>query len=352
MLAIAIPILLLILFGTALTLDVDKVRLVVWDQDKSEASRDFICNFVYSRYFKIVGYCDSYDRLENMIDKNEVLMAMVIPVDFSKLIRANYSAPVQLIVDGSDSATATIAIGYADSIASAYNARFLTKTLAKFGIREPAQLDMEPRVWFNADLKSRNFIIPGLIAVIMMIIAALLTSLTIAREWERGTMEQLISTPVKSAELILGKLLPYFAIGFLDLLIAVAMAHFFYNIPLRGSLILLLVLSAVFLTVAMSLGIFVSTVAKNQLMANQLAVLTTFLPAFLLSGFAYAIYNMPEPIQLITYLVPARYFIAILKGIYLKGIGIGILWPDVLFLIIFAFVMVMLTKHKFKKKVA
>jgi len=348
-LAIAIPVLLLVLFGTALTLDVDKVPLVIWDQDNSPASRDYILNFSNSRYFKIVGYCSSYPVLEDMIDKNEALMALVIPVDFSKQIRSNQPAPVQLLVDGSDSGTATIAIGYADSITSTYNAQLASRVLARFNIQQPLAVEARPRVWFNPDLKSRNFIIPGLIAIILMIIAALLTSLTIAREWERGTMETLISTPVKSSELILGKFLPYFAIGFFDLLIAIAMAQFLYHIPLHGNLILLLILSALFLTGAMSLGIFISTVAKNQLMASQLAILTTFLPAFLLSGFAYAIYNMPPAIQLITYIVPARYFITILKGIYLKGTGLSVLWPQVLFLTAFALVMVTLANRKFKK---
>jgi ABC-2 type transport system permease protein len=350
--AIAIPVLLLVLFGTALTLDVDNVRLVIWDQDKSKESRDFILNFANSRYFKIVGYCDNYAQLQDKIDKSEAMMAITIPVDFSKLILAKQSSPVQLFVDGSDSSTATIASSYASAIASAYNAQLMTQTLARAGITPPAPLDMEPRVWFNADLKSRNFIIPGLIAVIMMIIAALLTSLTIAREWERGTMEQLISTPVSAGELILGKFLPYFAIGFLDLLIAIAMAHFLYHIPLRGSLTMLIILSAIFIAGAMSQGILISTAAKNQLMASQLAILTTFLPAFLLSGFAYAIYNMPRAIQVITYIVPARYFITILKGIYLKGVGIRELWLNALLLIIFLSIMILLAKRKFKKKVA
>jgi ABC-2 type transport system permease protein len=211
---------------------------------------------------------------------------------------------------------------------------------------------MEQRVWFNPNLLSRNFIIPGLIAVIMMIIAALLTSLTITREWERGTMEQLISTPVKPGELLLGKFLPYFAIGCFDLLIAIAMAQFIYHIPLRGSLILLFITSAIFIAGAMLLGILISTVAKNQLMASQLAILTTFLPTFLLSGFAYAIYNMPKAIQLVTYAVSARYFITILKGIYLKGVGLSILWLDILFLFIFAVIMAVLAGRKFRKKVA
>ena len=351
-LAIAIPIMLLVLFGTALTLDVDNVPMVIWDQDHSKESRDFILNFSGSRYFKIVGYCDNYARIEGMIDRSEALMALVIPVNFLKLLAADRPAPVQLLVDGSDSSTATIATAYANAVVSGVNVQLMTGKLARFGAGAPVFLEMQQRVWFNPNLQSRNFIIPGLIAVIMMIIAALLTSLTITREWERGTMEQLISTPVKPGELILGKFLPYFAIGCLDLLIAIAMAQFIYHIPLRGSLILLFITSAIFIAGAMLLGILISAVAKNQLMASQLAILTTFLPAFLLSGFAYAIYNMPKAIQLVTYAVSARYFIKILKGIYLKGVGLSILWLDILFLLIFAVIMAVLAGRKFRKKVA
>jgi ABC-2 type transport system permease protein len=207
-LAIVIPVLLLILFGTALTLDVDNVPLVIWDQDHSKQSRDFILNFSGSRYFKIIGYADNYARIEDMIDRDEALMALVIPVNFSKLIVANQPAPVQLLVDGSDSSTATIATAYASAVVSGVNVQLTSKTLARFGLQQPVLLEMQQRIWFNPNLQSRNFIIPGLIAVIMMIIAALLTSLTITREWERGTMEQLISTPVKPGELLLGKFLP------------------------------------------------------------------------------------------------------------------------------------------------
>ena len=351
-LAIAIPMLLLILFGFALTLDVDNVPIVIWNQDKTQVSFDFLRNFSSSRYFKIAGYFDNYSQLQDFIDKNKALMAIVIPKDFSKLLGAGRTAPVQLLVDGSDSNTATIAMGYVDAIVSRYNVKLAADTFAKFGIKMQNPIDMRPRVWFNEDLKSRNFIIPGLIAVIIMIIAALLTSLTIAHEWERGTMEQLISTPVKTNELLLGKFIPYFAIGFFDLLIAVAMALFIYHVPFRGSLLLLFVLSSVFLSGALTLGIFISTVAKSQLLASQLAIITTFLPAFLLSGFAYAISNMPPAIQLITRIVPARYFIVILKGIYLKGVGLKALWADAVFLILFSLIMAVLANRKFKKKVA
>lgn len=227
---IFIPLLLLILFGFALTLDVDKIPLVIWDQDKSKISSDFLLDFKDSKYFKIIGYYDNYDQLVGLIDRGKALMIMVIPPDFAKRILSYEQAEVQLIIDGSDSNTATIAQGYAESLVGRYNTRFVMETFAKRGITNFSQpIDARARVWFNEDLKSKNFIIPGLIVVIMMIIAAMLTSLTVAREWERGTMEQLISTPVTSGELVLGKFLPYFSIGFFDLLIAVGMAQFIYR---------------------------------------------------------------------------------------------------------------------------
>lgn len=350
---IFIPLLLLILFGFALTLDVDKIPLAIWDRDKSKQSTDFLLDFKNSRYFKIIGFYDNYDQLIRLIDTNKALMIMVIPTDFAKRILSGEPAEVQLIVDGSDSNTATIARGYAESLVAKYNTRFVMDSFSKLGITNfNSPVDVRSRVWFNEDLKSKNFIIPGLIVVIMMIISAMLTSLTVAREWERGTMEQLISTPVTAGELVVGKFLPYFSIGFFDLTLAVGMAQFIYHVPLRGSLLLLFILSSLFLTGAMAQGMFISITAKSQLLASQMAILSTFLPAFLLSGFAYAISNMPKVIQLITYVIPARYFITIVRGIYLKGIGMKVLWLDVLFLLVFTSVMVFLAKTKFKKKVA
>jgi ABC-2 type transport system permease protein len=349
--AILIPILLLVLFGYALTLDVDNVRMAVWDRNKSQVSFDFVRNFGSSRYFKIIGYYDNYHELLSLIYQNTALMVMVIPEDFSKLIRSNKPVPVQLLIDGSDSSTATIALGYANSIVSHYNIKFVTKVFSKMNIEMPTPIDLRPRVWFNEDLESKNYIIAGLIAVIIMVIAALLTSLTIAREWERGTMEQLISTPITTNELIIGKFLPYFVIGLLDLTIAIGMGQFMFHIPFRGNLFFLFVTSGLFLGGVLMLGMFISSVAKSQLMASQMAMLATFLPGFLLSGFAYPINNMPKVIQAITYVIPARYFIRILRGIYLKGVGIKTLWPDVLFLIAFTFVMVTLASVKFKRKI-
>ena len=349
--AIAIPMLLLILFGYALTLDVDDVPMVVWDQSESRASREFISRFSGSAYFSLAGYIRNYREVELAIDSGRALVALIIPRDFAGRIESGRSVPVQLIVDGSDSNTAIIAIGYADVVARIYSQDIAIHEIQRTGLSAPIEpLDLRPRVWFNTEMESKNYIIPGLIAVIMMVIAALLTSLTVAREWERGTMEQLISTPVKSNELILGKLLPYFAIGMLDVLLAVLMGEFLFHVPLRGSVALLFGTAAVFLAGALSMGMVISIMTKSQLLASQLAMVLTFLPAFLLSGFMYAISNMPKPIQWITYLIPARYFVALLKGIYLKGVGLEIMALEACLLSIFAAAMVALANMKFKKK--
>ncbi len=351
-LAIFIPVILLVLFGFALSLDVNSVPMIIWDQDKSQASMDFILNFRNSRYFKIIGYTDNYAQLQNYIDSRKAFMAMVVPKDFSKYLEAGQRAPLQLLVDGSDSNTATIAIGYVNSIVSKYNINIINGYLSKTGQKNPLLIDMRPRVWFNEDLKSEHYIIPGLIALIMMIISSQLTSITIAREWERGTMEQLISTPVRRQELLLGKFIPYFVIGFFDLLVAVGMAQFVFHVPFRGNLLLLFILSGIFLTGALAQGLYFSIFSKNQLLATQMAILTTFLPTFLLSGFVYPIYNMPRIIQMITFALPARYFISILKGIYLKGGGLNFLWREALFLSLFAVFMAVSAYRRFKKKVA
>lgn len=350
--AIVIPVILLILFGSSLTLDVDHVPMAIWNQDNSQVSTEFILHFKNSRYFKITGYYNNYRDLEKLMDKNAILMALIIPKDFSRHILSGESSPVQFLVDGSDSNTASIAMGYLDSVVGVYNSKLAAGASVASGVINTTPIDLRPRTWFNPNRDSPPFIIPGLIAVILMIISALLTSLTVAREWERGTMEQLISTPVKARELIAGKFIPYFIIGLIDLIIAVLMAQFIYCIPFRGSLILLFVLSSLFLTGALMMGILISVVARSQLLASQMAIMATFIPTYLLSGFVYPIYNMPSLIQMITYFVPARYFIVVLHGIYLKGVGLKALWTQALFLLIYAVLMTFLAVKKFKKKVA
>ncbi|MCL4848829.1 MAG: ABC transporter permease [Acidobacteria bacterium] len=349
--AVAIPMLLLVLFGYALTLDVDRVPLVIWDQSQTQASRDFVSRFSASRYFAVQDDVRNYREVERAVDSGRALVALIVPGDFASRVASGHATPVQLIVDGSDSNTATIAMGYADAVAQTYSQEIALSAVQRgAGATElTVPLDVRPRVWFNADMESRNYIIPGLIAVIMMVIAALLTSLTVAREWERGTMEQLISTPVKGPELILGKLLPYFAIGLLDVLLAVLMAEFLFQVPMRGSPALVFSFAAVFLAGALSLGLLISIVTKSQLLASQLAMVLTFLPSFLLSDFMYAVSNMPAPIQAVTYAVPARYFVGALKGIYLKGIGLEALALEAVLLTAFGLVVVTVATVKFKK---
>lgn len=349
--AVAIPMLLLLLFGYALSLDVDNVPTVVWDQSGSPASRAFISSLQGSRYFSIRDYLTSYPEIENALDSGSALVAIVIPRRFSGAIESGRPVEVQALVDGSDPNTATIAMGYLDVVAFEYSRRIaLAEIRRKTGESVQPPIDLRARAWFNPTLESKNYIIPGLIAVIMMVIAALLTSLTVAREWEQGTMEQLVATPVKGPELILGKLLPYFAIGMFDVALAVVMGEFLFDVPLRGSIPLLFSMAAIFLVGALSLGMVISIVTKSQLLASQLAMVLTFLPSFLLSGFMYAIHNMPAAVQAITYLVPARYFVTMLKGIYLKDIGLGVLAGEAILLLIFGLALVLLAVFRFKKR--
>jgi len=349
--AIAMPMLMLILFGYALTLDIDNVPMVIWDQSESNVSREFISQFKGSRYFSIREFIHNYREMEEFIDSGKALMALIIPTDFAKRINSNRSTSVQLIVDGSDSNTATIAMSYVNFVTQNYSQNIATRNMQRIsGQTLQIPLAIEPRVWYNNEIESKNYIIPGLIAVIMMVIAALLTSLTVSREWERGTMEQLISTPIKTPELVLGKLFPYFIIGMFDVMLAVLMGQFLFKVPLRGNIFLLFIMTAIFLMGTLSLGMFISITAKTQLLASQMAMVLTFLPSFLLSGFMFSISNMPKAIQVITYLVPARYFIVLLKGIYLKGVGIKVLWIDIGLLIIFSVVILILANKKFKKK--
>lgn len=352
-LAVAIPVFLLLIFGYGLSLDIDHVRTIIWNQDaSSKVTREFIRNFSNSKYFRIVAYTDNYREIERRINNGSVLMALIIPKHFSRYLETGQKAPLQLIMDGSDANTATIARGYVHNVVGNYNLELLEKAFADKGLRMPSSVDGRKRIWYNMGLTSTWFIVPGVISMIMMIISALLTSLTIAREWERGTMEQLISTPVKAPELIAGKFIPYFAIGFIDLIIGLLMAKLLFNVPFRGSYLTFFLLSSVFLAGALSQGIFISIVARSQLMASQLATLSTFIPAILLSGFIYPIFNMPKALQTITYFIPARYYITILRALFLKGIGITDLWDETIFLFLFAAFMINLAVRRFRKKVA
>ena len=348
--ALLMPIILLLLFGYALTLDVDRVPLLVWDQSNTPASRELVSRFTGSRYFRLRGSADEYRSIERAVDRRDVMLALVIPRSFAEDTGAGRDATVQLIVDGSDANTATIAIGYAEAVVQGYSTDLMLQAIRRAGGRELRwPIEVRPRAWFNDDLESRNYMIPGLIAVLMMIIAALLTSLTVAREWERGTMEQLIATPVKRWEVVLGKLVPYFVVGMLDVTLAVALGDLLFRVPLRGSLALVFGTAALFLVGALAMGLLISITARTQALANQMAMVMTFVPAFLLSGLIFSIANMPLPIRVVTYLVPARFFITVMRGVYMKGVGLETLGLPVLFLGLFAALMLAAGIRRFRK---
>lgn len=342
--AFLMPVVLLVIFGYAITIDINDIPVVVYDLDKSSMSREFVSELKSSGYFSVVGYADRYQDIDRYLDASKAKLAVLIPIDFSKNLLAARTAQVGVVMDGSDSNTATIAQGYITAIAEQYTQRLR-------GVRITPLIDARSRVWYNSELKSKNFIIPGLIALIMSVIVALLTSLTIAKEWDRGTMEQLISTPIKTPELIIGKLIPYFIIGFIDTVVSVFMCTMIFDVPLRGSLFLLFALSCIFLFGGLCWGILISIIARTQLVASQMAMLSTFLPAFLLSGFMFAIANMPEPLQIVTYAVPARYFVSILKDIFLKGSTLKLLAWEALLLTVYGVIVFALANKRFKKKV-
>ncbi|MGP8154995.1 MAG: ABC transporter permease [Smithella sp.] len=349
-LAFAIPLLLIILFGYALSLDVDNVETAFVDYDRSELSRDFIRKLGASSYFHVAGVLPQTKDAIDYLDHDRVKMVIVIGPDFMKNISADRETPMQIIIDGSDPTYGNILRGYITSFTEQYNQKLLIEFLNRNGqeqIKPP--VDGRVRIWFNEDLESRNFIIPGIIAVIIMIVGALLTSLIIAREYENGTMETIKSMPVRAGELLLGKAIPYFFIGLTNVLIAILLGQILFGIVMKGNFWLMLASASLYLCVALSLGLWISNVTKSQLMANQIAILMTYLPSLLLSNFVFPVINMPKFLQMLTLVVPARYFIDILSGIYLRNLGIAYLWPSMLVLLVM-FVLLMFFNFRLLKK--
>ena len=353
MAALTQPVMVLLLFGYALSLDVDRIPTIIYDADRSAVSQNLVQEFRGSKYFQIVDEVDSYKPIERAMDQRRILVGVAIPYDYSRNLLAGKEAPVQILLDGADSNTASIAMGYAEGLVQSYarHARDDAQSMRAGSVLQPP-VDASVRVWYNPDLLSRNFIVPGLIGVITMIIAALLTSLTIAREWENGTMEQLLSTPVRPIEMALGKLSAHFLLGLTDMLIALFVGVVIFGVPLKGSWVLLLFSACVFLYGALAWGLYISAMFRNQLAAYQMGTLTSFLPAFLLSGFIYPLANMPWIIRVISFIIPARYFIDMTKGIFLKGTGLRLLWFDLLLLIVYAVGISFLAVRKLRQKIA
>jgi ABC-2 type transport system permease protein len=350
-LVILMPALLMLLFGYAVTLDVKKVPMAVLDYDRSQESLNFIQRFSASPYFNLSFWVRDEKEIKRLIDQGEVKVGIVLPWDFSKTIKAEKVIPVQALIDGSDANTANIVLGYIQAIARQYTQEKTILKVSRIGVTNfNLPIDVRPRVWFNEDLESKNYFVPGLVAVIISIIGVLLTGQVIVREWEKGTMELLISTPVRKGELMIGKLLPYFFLGLLDLSLAVLMGKWVFQVPLRGSVTLLFSLSCIYIVIALALGLTISTFAKTQLLANQMAMVIGFLPTFLLSGFTFVIANMPIWLQIITYGIAPRYYVTIVKEIFLKGVGFSFLWRETLVLIAMGIAGLWVATKTFKKE--
>ena len=333
-LAFVIPLLLILLFGYALSLDVENIPTVVIDHDKTQESRDFIRKLNASVYFNVVGYLSNISEAIGAIDRNRALLAIRIPPRWTEDLKSDRKSPLQVIIDGSDPNFAGSTRAYIMAYISRANQNQLVEFLNRQGLEKiKPPVEGRIRVWFNEDLESRNFIIPGIIAVIIMIVGALLTSLVIAREYENGTMETIRSLPVHSVEFLIGKALPYFFIGLVDVLVAILMGQLLFGVVIKSSFWLMIVASSIYLGVALCLGLLISTVTKSQLVANQMAILLTYLPSFLLSNFVFPKENMPPILKLITYIVPATYYIDILNGLYLRDLNLFYLWPS--FLVLF-----------------
>jgi ABC-2 type transport system permease protein len=350
-LAFAIPLLLIFMFGYALSLDVDNVQTVVVDDDRTDLSRDLIRRLDASPYFHVTKRLENTKAVTAFLDHGRATLAIVIPPGWTRNIRSDRDAPIQIILDGSDPNFAGITRGYITAFIEKYNQENLLRFLNRQGRGEMnPPVEGRIRVWFNEDLESRNFIIPGIIAIIIMLAGAMLTSLIIAREYENGTMETIKSLPIGAAEFVIGKAIPYFFIGLTDILIAVLMGQALFGVVMKSSFWLMIGASSLYLFVALSLGLLISVITKSQLIANMAAILLTFLPSMLLSNFVFPISNMPKVLQAITYLVPARYYIEILSGIYLKNLDFIQLWPNFVVLAIMFLAMSAMNLRLLKKE--
>ncbi|OGB90348.1 MAG: hypothetical protein A3G35_19025 [candidate division NC10 bacterium RIFCSPLOWO2_12_FULL_66_18] len=350
---LAMPVLMLLLYGYGISSDVKWVPLAVYDRDGRPPARELVRRFTSTEYFVVTAQVGSLREFRRVIDTGQAKVGLVIPEDFSQNLAAGRPAPIQFVVDGSDSNTANIAIGNIASIGKSIELSprdLRPHILVTPTLENPVPIELRTWVWYNPELKSSYFLVPGLTAVILMMLAAMLTSLTVAREWERGTMEGLIASPLRPHELMIGKILPYVVIGLVDVVFILLVAVFLFRVPMRGSLTLLMISSTIFLLGGLGIGLFISAATKSVQVAFQLSTLATMLPALLLSGFFYPIENMPPILQAITALVPARYFLVVIRGIFLKGAGLAVLWKELLFLSGFAVFMLIASSARFKKR--
>jgi ABC-2 type transport system permease protein len=348
--SIIAPFLQVILLGYAATTDIINTTMVICDQDKTQESRDFIQGFTNSGYFVIRYAVNTPPQVDAYITNGKASIALVIPTGFARDLLGRQTAQVQIVLDGADANTANILLGYATQIISSYSQNVVAQYANRIAGHNIAMVVPEPRVWFNPDLLSSNFMVPGVVALVLMIITMTLTSLGIVKEKEMGTLEQLMVTPIRPHELILGKLIPFSLIAFLDVTIVLAVARYWFKVPLLGSIPLLFGLSGLFILTTLGLGLFISTIAKSQQQAMLIAQFFVFMPFLFLGGFAFPIANMPKIIQFFSYVIPLRYFLEILRGIFLKGSGLRELWTQAVALLVIGVVVLTVSVLRFHKK--
>ncbi|HVW70508.1 MAG TPA: ABC transporter permease [Steroidobacteraceae bacterium] len=349
--ALLMPLMQMALLGYGVSLDIRRVPLCIYDQEHSQTSRELVQRFIASRWFSSVRRLDDERAIRDAMDRGSCVGVITVPVNFSRALAMTGTASVQAVFDATDVNTTNISIGYAQGVIAQTTADFQAGWAAAHGLHpvSSGSVDLEPRVWFNEGLDSRNFIIPGVVAVILGLIGAQLTSLTISREWERGTMEQLVSTPVTALELMIGKLVPYFVIGLIDATFCLSAAAFWFQVPFRGSLGTLIATTALFTLVVLGIGYIVSVRVRSQLGASQIAVMLTMTPISLLSGYTFPIDQMPAPVQAVTLVVYARYFVTILRAVFLKGSTIGDLAVPIMALVLYAAVIIWIAARGFRK---
>ncbi len=345
------PLIQLIIFGYAANLDVKDIHTAVRDLDQSTESRDLIARFSSSKYFDIVSFPQTPEEIEGLIKKGDIALSIEIPSGFSRKLKKGDTATLQIILDGTESNTAMIALGYINRILSDYSTMVLVKRLNRAGMIgfKEAGVEVEHRTWFNPNFESRLFFIPGVIANIAFLIPIILTAMAVVREREIGTLEQIMVTPIRSWELVVGKTLPFALLGLLDVVMIVLIGVFWFEVPLRGNPFILFLGNVLFLMSSVGIGLFISTISSTQ----QQAQISTFfftMPAFILSGFVFPLENLPTWIQYLTYANPLRYFLVIIRGVFLKGNGLDILWPQMLALAVLGGLMILLSSLRFQKR--
>jgi len=345
------PVFLLVVFGYAVNFDVKNIKLAVYDKNHSAESRDFINTFTSSKYFNIVKYLNSDSEINDVLDTKKAQLIVIVPHDFSeKLYTVKDKPNVQFLIDGVDGNTAMIINNYIEAAVNYYNQNFQTEFLSRTGAKVSMPVDFRPTFWYNPDLDTTKFLIPGLIAMILIITAAMTVSLSLVREKEKGTIEQINVSSIKIIELLVGKAFPYLIIALINAGFILIAGNLMFNVTVKGSLILLLFSTLIFLSSAVSLGIFISVIADTQQIAFSVATFITLLPSMLLSGFVFPINNMPYIIQLITNLTPVKFFIIVLRAIILKGVGLETFWPQIVYLCLFTTIFLILAYVVQRKK--